>query len=77
MNRHTYYIVQADSVMFVRRNGSGYDIGYGHDKAAHLTLATAHRLYKELCAKRQNGTPRRFPRIVKVTIETKTITDRG
>lgn len=74
MGTQTYYIVQVSRTMFVHRDDFGNGIGYGADKAAHLALAEAHRLYREHKAKRDEDTPRRFPRIIKVTVQTKTIT---
>lgn len=74
MGKQTYYVVQISPIMFVRRDLAGYGFGYGMEKAAHMTLAEAHRLYREHKEKRDEDTPRRFPRIIKVTTEYKTIT---
>ena len=74
MGKQTYYIVQTWRDLYVRKDATGYGVGYGKDKAAHLSLAEAWRLYREYKAKRDADTPRRFPRIIKVTVETKTIT---
>ena len=75
MGKQTYYMVQISSIMFVAKDERfGYGLCIGKEKAAHLSLAEAHGLYREYKAKRDTDTPRRFPRILKVTTEIKTIT---
>lgn len=74
MSKQTYYIVQVWHDIFVTRNDNGYSIGYNLDKAAKLSLGEARWLYRQCADKRDEDTPRRFPRIVKVTVEAKTIT---
>ena len=76
MGRQTYYIVQTWRDLYVRKDAMGYGIGYGKDKAAHLSLSEAHRLYREHKARRDVRGPCRFPRILKITTEIKTITPR-
>ena len=93
MGKQTYYIVQTWRDLYVRKDAMGYGVGYGKDKAAHLSLSEAHRLYREhkarrftlpeamseyktACRNATADTPLRFPRILKVTTETKTITPR-
>lgn len=75
MSKQTYYIVQVWRDIFVRKDEAGYGVGYGMDKAARLSLGEARRLYRKCADKRDEDTPRRFPRIIKVTVETKTITN--
>lgn len=72
MSKSTYYLLQIAPTRFV--HGPLMVEGYGAEKAARLTLAEAHRLYRDFCAKLRHNTPRRFPRIIRVTVETKTIT---
>ena len=75
MARQTYYMVQVSSVAFVRKDEHvGYGTGYGTERAAHMSLVEAQRVYREHKRLRNADTPRRFPRIIKVTVETKTIT---
>ena len=76
MDKQTYYIVQVWRDIFVRKDKAGYGIGYGMDKAAKLSLGEARQLYRKCAKEREANTPRRFPRIIKVTVETKTITPR-
>ena len=78
MSKQTYYIVQTTPIMFVHDaailDGPAYCECVGADKAAHLSLTEARRLWREERMHGDANTPRRFPRIIKVTVETKTIT---
>ena len=83
MDKQTYYIVQTWRDLFIHKDERlGYVERFGIEKAAHLSLPEARRLYrknKTVFAARfasMQTAPRRFPRILKVTIETKTITPR-
>ena len=84
MSKSTYYIVQTGPECYVVEYGDGLT-GFGPaDKAAHLSLSLARRACREVkrgveLRAMQTGDysfARRFPRIVKVTVETKTIKDR-
>ena len=78
MSKQTYYIVQVFGDKFLKVNDEGYYVPtHERDKAAHLTISEARRLFRDSktwCSK--DDTPRRFPRILKVTEEIKTITPR-
>ena len=76
MSKQTHYIVQTRRNLFVQKDNEVkcYVDGYGIDKAAHLSLSEARRLWREERMHDDPNTPRRFPRILKVTVETKTIT---
>lgn len=78
MSKTTYYIVQTGPSEYLHNRGifGGYDETRNAQEAAHLDIATAKRLHKAWCNATTPETPRRFPRIVKVTVETKTIKDR-
>lgn len=76
MSKSTYYIVQTAASLYIRRDGN--DIlgsGFGLEQAGRLTMSEARRICREMRAY-QKDTPHRFPRIIKVTIETKTIKER-
>ena len=76
MKTDTYYIVQTWSDLFVQKTDElGYVQCYGRGKAAHLTLSQARRVYNAYKKRSDKYTPRRFPRIIKVTTEYKTITN--
>ena len=75
MSKQTYYVVQLSSAFYAQGDSvSGFAAGYGVDKAARLCYGKAKRIYRDFKAKATPDTPRRFPRVVRVTIETKTIT---
>lgn len=73
MSRLTYYIVQLAPDKYV-----GYNGPTRHVNEAKFTteLAEAMGMFRTSCRCSDADTPRRFPRIVKVTIETKTVKDR-
>ena len=77
MGKQTYYIVQIDPVRFVHRSIDGDFVpGYKANFAARLSISEARRLYDKLkgvCDQFKDA-PRRFPRILKVTVDMKTIT---
>ena len=77
MGRNIYYIVQTAPTMFVHKGNLDLDHveGFGAEKAAHLSLSEARKLYRVYRAVRQEGAPFRFPRILKATVEMKTITN--
>ena len=78
MSKTTYYIVQTGerkSVMLFVNNW----VRTTRNPNMALRFATygkAHEAFRIACEMCGRGTPRRFPRIVKVTIETKTVKDR-
>lgn len=78
MSTQTYYIVQTTPCLFIHEveheDVMCYCEGYGAKDAAPLSLSQAWRLYREHKAKRSEDAPRRFPRILKVSVEMKTIT---
>ena len=78
MSKHTYYIVQTSPTLFAHECGTfgGFCEGRGAKDAAHLDIHEARRLYRSYKATRAPDTPRRFPRVLKVTVETKTIITR-
>ena len=81
--KDTYYIVQSFGGRYASLDRPSGIVGWclARDKATHLTLAEARRIYN---AERRDAAnaydlrhgARRFPRIIKVAVETKTITDR-
>lgn len=77
MGKNIYYIVQTTPTMFVHKGnlGLGHVEGFGAEEAAHLSLPEARKLYRVYRAVRPEGAPFRFPRILKVTIEMKTLTN--
>ena len=77
MSKQTYYIVQTGPRGYARRSpvSAPADVP-DMDKATRFPLSEAVRVFKEECRRVNDETPRRFPRIVKVTVETKTIKDR-
>ena len=72
--KDTYYIVQTGEYIYAHYHGNTYSPARGIKNAAHLSLSQARDVYK--LEKRLVGgnSPRRFPRIIKVTTEYKTIT---
>ena len=83
MSKSTYYIVQTACDMFIMRTNDGrYVSTYAKDEATKFTFGEAQKVFKDECERARRlveagyHAPRRFPRIVKVTIETKTIKDR-
>ena len=81
MSKQTYYVVQTAPGLFMMNADEDEQVnheGVGIECAEHLSCARARRI----CRNEQerlavdDDTPRRFPRIVKVTVETKTIKDR-
>lgn len=75
MRSNVYYIVQTSPTLFVHERGTfgGYCEGRGAKDAAHLDIHQARRLYRSYKATRALDTPRRFPRVLKVTIEINSI----
>ena len=76
MSRRTHYLVQTAPTLFVHKDDAlGFVEGFGAADAAQLSIAEARRLYREFRAAIPDGDgPHRFPRILKVTIEMRTIT---
>lgn len=76
MSKSTYYIVQTSPEVGGYIGGDsfrGFMCGWGMNHAARFaTVGKAQRVMHKLCP--QSDAPRRFPRIIKVTTETKTIT---
>lgn len=72
MSQHTRYIVQLAPCEFSGRDGP---VGYIGD-AQLMSLVDARRLFNLGCRMASADTPRRFPRIIKVVMETKTIITR-
>ena len=70
-----YYIVQVTARLFAARDVSGVCLAMGMENAARLTLPEARRVLRDVRQDYGDNGPRRFPRIVKVTIETTTITE--
>ena len=73
MGKHTHYVVQTAPCEFVGYTGSVRHIG---EAKLINTLTDARRLFKLACSEANADTPRRFPRVIKTTIETKTIITR-
>ena len=74
--KQTYYIVQVSETHYIHYSGElAFVDGYGERHAARLPHYMARRVYSELRAAAKDDA-RRFPRIIKVTVETKTITPR-
>ncbi len=75
MSKTTYYIVQATTRLFAARDNLGVSLAMGMENAARLTLPEARRALRDVRQDYGDNGPRRFPRIVKATIETTTITE--
>ena len=70
----TYYIVQATARLFAVSDEHGRaGLSLGFDSATRFALPDARRVLREIRRDYGDNGPRRFPRIVKVTIETTTI----
>ena len=77
MSKSTYYVVQIAPLCYVRDSAMfASTVTRDAEKATRFTLPEAMSVYKTACRNATADTPRRFPRIVKVTVETKTIKDR-
>lgn len=74
MSKMTYYIVQLAPDKYAGRNGPTRRVG---DAQFIDDLPKARHLFKVICRFAGANTPSRFPRIIKTTIETKTIATRG
>ena len=73
--RTCFYVVEVFNGRFVRKDpDNGLSEVSGLDGASRLSLGAAHRACVRFCGERRRDNPRRFPRIIKVTVETKTIT---
>lgn len=72
MGKEIYYIVQTSPMLFLRSSKIGYTHGFGRNDAHRFaTLSEAWRALRESGDKA--GGARRFPRVLKVTIEIKSI----
>lgn len=72
--KREYYIVQLESTLFAHGDSVfGFVAGFGAEGAARLCYAKAHKVYRDFLTLKEGGA-RRFPRILKVTVEMKTIT---
>ena len=82
MARQSYYIVQCDRRYYVSNDwpkaiGVMTPLTHEPDKALRCArYGEALAAWRKACAEFGRREPSRFPRIVKVTIETKTIKDR-
>lgn len=78
MSTNVYYIVQTAPTLFVHERGTfgGFCEGRGAKDSAHLDMHQARRLYRSYKATRAPDTPRRFPRILKVTTTITTVNER-
>ena len=79
--KYSYYIVQTSPDLFLRRDGAdgGYYEGRGTEEAERFTLPQAARsAFRTACKTIDitDGWGRRFPRIIKVSVETRTIKER-
>ena len=73
--KQTYYMVQTGPNAYV--NDPTPTCAFGTARTpARMSLANARRAYRDECAQLRHDTPTRFPRIIKVSVETKTIKDR-
>ena len=74
----TYYIVQTSPILFVHKDTDdecSFVEAYGMSQAKQYTaVSKANKVWKQMCE--HYGEARRFPRIIKVTTETKTIKER-
>jgi hypothetical protein len=76
MSRSTYYVVQTDGRRAVA-SADGNELTANPDRAMKFsTYHEAYGVYRKVCAKCRWDFPLRYPRIVKVTVETKTVKDR-
>lgn len=77
MKRNTYYIVQTSPACYVHGDSvTGFVEGVGLANAARLCWGKAQVVFREFAEIMPTDAPRRFPRIIKVTTEYKTITNR-
>ncbi len=74
MSKLTYYIVQLAPDKYAGRNGPTRRVG---DAQFIDGLPEARHLFKVACKFAGSDTPNRFPRIIKTTVESKTIATRG
>ena len=80
MSRQIHYLVQTTPTDFLHERGVYGGLSLiekrGAEGAARLSITEARRLWRHYCAITACDAPRprRFPRIIKVTVETKTIT---
>lgn len=78
MSKSTYYVVQASPEVNGYIGGDsfrGFMCGWGMNHAARFAdIGKARQVMRKLCP--SADTPRRFPRIIKVTVETKIIKER-
>ena len=72
--RTCFYVVEVAVGRYVRKDpDNGLSEVSGFDGASRLSLGAAHRACVRFGGERRRGNPRRFPRIIKVTVETKTV----
>ena len=78
MGRYTYYIVELAPGCFVRHGGPAFAPASACDaeQATRFTMAEARSVYRNACRGEGRCDARRFPRIIKVSTETKTVKDR-
>lgn len=72
--KHTHYIVQTGEYTYARYANGTYDPARERKDATHLTLSKARDIYELERRLARKDSPLRFPRIIKVTTEYKTIT---
>lgn len=77
MSKTTYYIVQTSPVCYVHGDSAlGFVEGVGICDASRLCWGKAQVVFREFAERMPEDAPRRYPRIVKVTTEYKTIKTR-
>lgn len=77
MSKTTYFIVQTSPVCYVHGDSViGFVEGVGPRDAARLCWGKAQVVFREFAELMREDAPRRYPRIIKVTTEYKTIKTR-
>ena len=70
----TYYVVQTAPTAFLHGSHGCYEERLGRKNAARLSISEARRLWRGYCDMATADVPLRFPRILKITEQMKTIT---
>ena len=72
MGKEIYYIVQLSPTHFLHKTATGYAHGFGRN-GAHRFAAIFEAGREAQKRKDKGGGARRFPRVLKVTVEIKSI----
>ena len=74
MGKEVYYIVQTSPAHFLHKSPTGYAHGFGrHGAHRFAAIFDAWRAIRECRGRDKGDGARRFPRVLKVTVEIKSI----